>query len=206
MQLQQAQRENSFKLNITCLLAAQSCMHLSLSSITAFYWGEPAPVRQSCPLFMSMFMNDLSFAYVYQSIYRWIHIIHTSFFSPLQLCLGALYQPLSGCIRLPCPGALDPVCDPTTLTPFPFSFLSPCPKLLPTCPPPHSCCGPPASRPACRGRGPWCHGSLQWTQPPRHEQRDPSGGQGSEVELHPASLQTLQLACTLPAGQSHLSF
>lgn len=119
-----------------------------------------------------------------------------------KLCLGALYQPLSGCIRLPCPGALDPVCDPTTLTPFPFSFLSPCPKLLPTCPPPHSCCGPPASRPACRGRGPWCHGSLQWTQPPRHEQRDPSGGQGSEVELHPASLQTLQLACTLPAGDA----
>lgn len=118
-----------------------------------------------------------------------------------QLCLGALSQPLSGCIRLLCPGALDPVCDPAALTPFPFSFLSLDPKLLPTCSPRRSCSGPPASRPACRGRGPWRHGNLQRTQPPRHEQRDPSRGQGSGVKLHPASLQALQLACTLPAGQ-----
>lgn len=155
---------------------------------------------QSGHLFTSMLMNDSSaFACVHQSIYRWIH----PSFLPLQLCLGALSQPLSGCIRLLCPGALDPVCDPAALTPFPLSFLSLCPKPLPTCPPQRSCPGPPASRPAGRGRGPWRHGNLHRTQPQRHEQRDPSRGQGSEVELYPASLQALQLACTLPAGRSH---
>jgi len=137
---------------------------------------------------------------VHQSLYRWVICAPC-----LQLCVGALSQPLSGCIRLLCPGALDPVCDPATLTPPPLSFLSLCPKLLSTCPPLRSCPGPPASRPAGRGRGPWRHGSLQRTQPPRHEQRDPSGGQGSGVKLYPASLQALQLTCTLPAGQSHMS-
>lgn len=131
-----------------------------------------------------------AFACVSHSIYRWICLICNPSLS-LQLCLGALSQPLSGCIRLLCPGALDPVCDPATLTPYPLSFLSLCPKLLSTCPSRRSCSGPPASRSARRGRGPWCHGSLQRTQPPRHEQRDPSGGQGSGVELYPASLQTL---------------
>lgn len=125
--------------------------------------------------------------------------------SSLQLCLGALSQPLSGCIRLLSPGALDPVCDPATLTPLPFTHLSLCPDLLPTCPPRRSLPGPPASRPAGRGRGPWRHGSLQRTQPPRHEQRGLSRRQGSGVELHPASLQALQIARTLPAGESHLS-
>lgn len=124
--------------------------------------------------------------------------------SSLQLCLGALSQPLSGCIRLPCPGALDSVCDPTTLTPFPLFPVTLCPKLLPTCHPRRSYSGPPAPQPAGRGRGPWRHGSLQRTQPPRHEQREPSRGQGSGDQLHPTSLQALQVTCTLPAGQSHL--
>lgn len=125
--------------------------------------------------------------------------------SSFQLCLGALSQPLSGCIRLLCPGALDPVCDPATLAPFPLSSLSLHPKPLPTCPPRRSRCGPPASRPAGRGRGPWRHGNLRRTQPPRHERCAPSRGQRSGVQLYPTSLQALQFACTLPAGQSHLS-
>lgn len=142
-------------------------------------------------------------------LYRWKWLTWCSILPPLslslQLCLGALSKPLSGCIRLLCPGALDPVCDPSTLTPVPHTFLPFCPELLPTCPPQLSCPGPPASRPAGRGRGPWRHGNLQRTQPPRHEQRDPSGGQCPGAELYPASLQALQLACTLPAGKSHLS-
>lgn len=128
-------------------------------------------------------------------------VLHPS----LQLCLGALSQPLSGCIRLLCPGALDPVCDPNSFTPFPLHFHSPCPKLPSTCPPQLSCSGPPASRPAGRGRGPWRHGNIWWTQSPRHEQRAPSGGQCPGVRLYPTPLQALQFPCTLPTGQSHLS-
>lgn len=137
-------------------------------------------------------------------VHHAICLIRAPSFSP-QRCLGALSQPLSGCIRLLCPGALDPVCEPATLAPFPLSSLSLRAKLLPACAPRRSCSGPPASRPAGRGRGPWRHGNLQRTQPPRHEQRAPSGGQGSGVSLYPASLQALQLARTLPAGRSQLS-
>lgn len=126
----------------------------------------------------------------------------------LQLCLGALSQPLSGCIRLLCPGALDPVCDLPVLL-FPPTSLRP--KLLSAC---HlhrrpGSGGPPASRrPADGGRGPWWrHGDLRRrTQRLRrcHERRAPSGGQGSGVQLHPTSLQALQFARTLPTGECHL--
>ncbi|KAG7227715.1 hypothetical protein INR49_029477 [Caranx melampygus] len=105
----------------------------------------------------------------------------------LCLCLGALSQPLSGCIRLLCPGALDPVCDPAIFPPFTF-FFSPLlrPKLPSTCLHQRPGSGPPASRPACGGRGPWRHGDLRRTQRLRHEQRAPSGGQvqGSNFTPH----------------------
>lgn len=129
------------------------------------------------------------FSFGDERLRRWAECIH-------KLCIGALYQPLSGCIRLLFPGALDPVCDPAILTPLPPSSpLSLCCRLSSTCPIRRSFSGPPASRSAGRGRGPWHgHGNLCRTQPPCHEQRHPSRGQDSGVELYPASFQALQLA------------
>lgn len=159
--------EPSFKLNITC-----SCPDLVTAAIAAFYRGKlRAPVWQSGHLFVSF-------------------LIRAFFF--FQLCLGAPSQPLSGCIRLPLPGALDPVCDPVSLAPLLLRLL--CSSLLTACPPRGSRSGPPAPQPTGGGRGPWGRDGHQRTQAPRHEQRGPSAGQGSGDELHPASLQALQLA------------
>lgn len=125
---------------------------------------------------------------------------------PLQLGLGVLSQPLSGCIKLLLPGALDPVRDPHALTHSPLHPFSLRFKLPASCPPRSSRSRPPASRPLGRGRGQWRHGSSQWTQLSHYERRLHLGGQGSGVKPHPPSLQTLRLAWTLQTGESRLMF